>query len=625
MVSMRRCLGLVLGVGALAAVAAPAAVAANYCVGPVSPGYGCEGSSNGIQGALDAAAAHPGADMVLIGSARHTVGAGLLYSDHGQPDNGVTIKAGPFCDRSGCGAAVLVGGTPGGTMLGFAGGGGAEVRVEGLELEPGSGVTGLMVPPGGFASVRVAGADGSIGIRSEGTPAAPPFISASVTQPVGGALDIGIDAVGAATLEYPFITSDVGVRSSGSDGLVDIRLGSIHASTGVTGRQVRLTRAVLDLRNPSGSAVGLEAVCPDAGTPDAQITATNVTLVGNGGSGSTGARAVARGGDGEACNAAIRSNSSTISGFATSLEAQGESGSGTDPQDGVARFEMAYSNFDPAAIIQSGPSELETASAGGNVYGNPRFNPRADLGLSWDSPLIDHGDPAPLTDPPGIPQMIANGRRDIGAHEYQFFAPGLQLLANPRTAIPRGGTLRLSATTFDLDFDPVRVLWKFSDGEQREYVDNGQGSPGVTRRYPRLGTYVEEVVAIDPTGRSATERITVEVRRQRMLHLSILHPRLRPPHISTNSRPTRIRFKTSVPDLIYFRVERGVQRKRSRALRWVRTRHRFRARSQEGMNSQQFNGWIEGDVLRPGRYRLAGAPRGLRPLRARFRVLPARR
>ncbi len=627
MVSVRWWAGLVLVVGLALGAAAPAAPAATYCAGAV-PFYECAGGPRGMQEALDAAGSNPGPDRVLIAEGEHRLATDLVYSDHGRSENGVVIASGAVCDRSGCGSTSLSGGAPGGTLLSFTGGGGADVEVWSLTLRPAAGVTGLMLPPGGKASVSVTGEDGSIGVRAEGTPARPAIVQGGFIHPLGGLQDIAVDAVGAAFLDGPSITSDIAARSRGSDGLLDIRNSWIVASTGVTGRHARLTRTLLDLRQRPGAVLGLDAVCPDAGARDAEISARNVTLLGNGDPAGIGARAIARGGDGESCDAVVRLNSTIVHGVGTSLDAVGESGSGGDPREGVARFELAYSNFEPSTIRQSGPSQVETGSPGGNVLGDPQFNPRVDHHvLNWDSPLIDRGDPAELDDWEQFGFKAINGRRDIGLREYQFSTPTVNPLAEPyHHPIRRGGTALLRAGAIDSDADPLKVQWTFSDGEQLEYEADGQGSlRGVERRYPRLGSYVEEVTATDPTGRSATGRLVIDVVRQRMQHLSIAHRRLRPPSAPAYFRDTLIRFRTRVPDRVYFRIERGVRRRASRRLRWVRTRHRFRSESRLGMTTENFNGWIDGRRLRPGRYRLVGAPRGVRPLRARFRVLAVRR
>jgi hypothetical protein len=174
-----------------------------------------------------------------------------------------------------------------------------------------------------------------------------------------------------------------------------------------------------------------------------------------------------------------------------------------------------------------------------------------------------------------------------------------------------------------LDGDPLHVKWEFSDGTVSEYEEVGDiPIPYFTRRYPRPGSYVERVTATDPTGRTASAQTVVVVRRQRMLGLSIVPRRFRAPRRETRKTRTVIRFRTSIQDeTVHFRVERGVPGRGSHGIRWVKTRHRLRAVANVGVTKRPFNGWIAGRRLRPGRYRLVGAPRHVRPLRARFAIL----
>ena len=631
MLSMRLGAGLVLSAAASAGAVPAAADANTYCAGEVPSFYACTATSPTIQGALDAAGSNPGYDLVRIVDGRHVLTGGLVYSDHGQSDNEVWIGTGARCPKTGCPPLTLAGGASGETLLSFGGGGGANVVVEGLIFEPHAGVTALMLPPGGRTSVTVRGEDGSIGIRPEGTPERPAIISGVITQPIGGATDIAIDAAGAArTVSFGYITSDIAARSRMSEGWLDVHGVQIHARIGVTGQRARITRSLVDLRDGPGPSLGFEAVCPDAGAADAEISATNVTVLASGTPDTTGARAIARGGDGDACDATVRLNSTILYGFATSLDGVGENGSGADPRDGTARFEMAYSNFDPGAVSQSGPTHVETASPGGNVYGDPRFNPRAPAafglgpGLAWNSPLVDRGDPAPLEDSEPWPfQSFVNGRRDIGVREYLRDDPSVTIAADPWLAIRPGRTVRLGAGATDMDGEPLNVKWEFSDGTTSEYEEVGDiPIPSFMRRYPRPGSYVERVTATDPTGLRGSAETVVVVRRQRMLRLSIVPRRLRTPRVETGRSRSVIRFRTTILDeTVYFRVERGVLRRGSPGIRWVRTRHRFEAPNHARPGERPFNGWIDGRRLRPGRYRLVAAPRGVRPLRARFRIL----
>lgn len=628
---MRSVAVLVIAAGSLVGGGVQAAEAATYCAGgPVWSANGCAASTAGIQEALDAASARPGPDIVLIAGGTHRPATGLVYSDRGAADNGIVVDSGGRCERYGCETTTLAGGAPGETLLAFGGGGGAAVAVNRIGLEPGPGVTALSLPPGAEAHLQVNGEDGSVGVRAEGTPARPVLLGGGIYQPLGGATDIAIDAVGAVTVERAYIQSDVAARSGGSAGVLTIRDASMIASVGVTGRRAHLERGWLELRPRPGTVVGFEAVCPNAGAPDAEVSLENVTLRGAGEPGTAGARAIGRGGDGDSCRAAVRLNSSILHGVETSLEAVGDAGSGADPRDGVAAFDLDYSNYDDTAIRQAGPTAIDMSSPGGNVTGDPRFNP-VSAGvylLNWDSPLIDRGDPAPLEEWQNGWYATANGRRDIGFDEYQFEPPRLDLILYPPHAVRPGTDVSLAIFALDRDVDPLHVRVELADGEVREYSVRNQNILPIARRYMRPGTYVERATVTDPTGRSAAAEVAIEVRRQRMLRLSVTPRRFRAGRGPGIDDRAKIRFRTSVPGEVRFRVERRVRRARGRGFRWARTRHRFTLDAFPGTTIHPFNGWLltpDGRVgnrpLRPGLYRLVAAPRGVRPLRARFRII----
>jgi hypothetical protein len=627
MVSVRCGIGLALSAFVVAAAAAAPANAAVICTGtPLHVGLeGCDEVRQGLQETLDAAAERAGTDTVRIYGYSHDVPTGLVYSDRGQAGNAVVIEEGRDCYRYGCTPVTLEGGPPGGSMLSFAGGGGATVTVAELGFRPDSGVTALALPAGAEArGVWVDGRNGSMGIRASGTPERPVVIRSGLIGAVfGGAQDIAIDATGTTVVEDVSLGADIAARSRGG-GSLDIRGGEISGRTAVTGVDARLTGVLVNLRNVAGPAVGLEAACEGAGAADAELTATNVTLVGDGTPESTGLRAVARGGDGESCDAVARINSTILHGVGTALDAAGEAGSGAAPQDGVARVEAAYSNFSAASVQQSGPSEIETASPGRNLDADPGFNPRVifpEHALGWDSPLVDRGDPAEPEQWQRRWIRVRRGRRDIGADEYDFFRPSLYPRTDSYSTVRRGTTVRLSSGAFDQDYEPLQVRWMLSDGTESAYeMTNTIEEPALHRRYPRVGTYVERVSAVDPTGLSASAKLVIRVVRQRMKLLALSRERFRAGPRQGDNRGAEIYLRTAAPDTVHFRVERGVRGKRG--LRWVRTRLRFRLFTSPADDiPHRFNGWVGRHRLRPGRYRLVAAPVGVRPLRARFQII----
>jgi hypothetical protein len=605
---------------ALAGLAGPSgAGAATYCAGPETNPVagGCDVMAGGVREALDAAGSHAGDDIVLIPGGDYTFDTGLFYDDRGQPDNGVTIQGAPICERYGCRSTSIRGGTPGGALLSFGGGGGAVVRAYGFSLFPGAGVTGVVLPPGAEAGVVVYTEPAGTGVRVEGTAARPVKFAGSVFAPGG----VAVDAPGHGILEGIYLTGDVGARVR-DGGMLDLRGGEIHAGVGVTGTAARLTAVAMNFGEPepvSGPTVGFEAVCPDPAAPDAEIELTGVTLLGTGAPDSTGVRATAKGGDGDSCDARVRLNSTAIAGVATSLDARGDQGSGTDPRAGTGRIHAEYSAFDPARTASAGPAALETASPGGNVYEDPRFY-RDVVGfpyLFWNSPLIDRGDPGPMEPWQTQYTPVIHGRRDIGRYEYRFEPPGARIDVLPSTRTAPGREVELTGGGYDNDpGDRITWHWTFSDGSTS--IDRH-----VFRVYDELGTYEERFTVTDPTGQSTTASATITVVKQRLMGLTIdpaafraARGKPRPPAAGAT-----IGYALAVRGGVRFTVERRVRRRHGRSFRWVRLPGRIRRFAEAGHSSLDWGGRIGGRRLRPGRYRLVGHASAGPPRRARFRVL----
>ena len=618
MVSVRWWAGLVLVVGLAVGTAAPAADAATYCAGPGTNGYygSCDATMAGVREALEAASASPGSDLVLIPDGVYTFDSGLSYSDGGEATNGVSIQGAPRCTRYRCGYVVIRGGPPGGALLSLGGTGGANVFVGGLQLNPNPGATGLVLPPGSDANVLVTQEEGSNAVRMEGTAERPATFSGSVYSK-----GVAIDAPGHGILRGASLTGDVGALVRGG-GFLDIRGGEINAPLGVTGTHARVAGLALNLRDASsggGPPVGFEATCAGPDSADAEIALTNVTLLGSDAPNSTGARATARGGDGQSCDASVRLNSTAIHGVATALDARGEPGTGADPRDGIARVHARYSAFDPARTTSSGPSEFETSTPGGNVSGDPRFY--RDIVwfpyLYWDSPLIDRGDPA---DPEPWQQefiRVIHGRRDIGRYEYRFEPPSAGIGVTPDLRVAPHQVVRLTTGAVDNDpGDPVSVRWTLSDG-------SSSAERVVFREYDRLGSYEERLTLTDGAGLSSQASVTITVARQRVMGLTIEPGAFRPNRRRTGrSRPAAtIGYALALRGTARFRIEKAVRARARRASRWVRVPGSFKRHAEAGHSALPWRGWIRGRRLRPGRYRLVATASAGPPRRVRFRIL----
>jgi hypothetical protein len=637
---MRASAGLVLSVALWLAAGASPAAAATYCAHShpqTAVGGACRGPLTTIQGALDLASAHPGPDTVGLNSGYYSDSPNLTYSDRGQPDNAVTITAMPTCGRYGCDLVQVSGGAASGSLLSFAGGGGADVAVSGFYLVAEHGAVGLTLPPGGHAtSVSVGAADGGVAVRLEGSAARPATINGGSigARRLGDARGIGVDVTGHGVLEHVGLSGDIGaqVRPGGS---LDVFAGVLRSTVGVTGARARVVGTVVNQtyqgdRTAGDRAIAFEAACAGPDAPDAEISFTNATVIGGGRPDTTGVRAVGRGGDGSACDATARMSSTILSRVATPLDASGETGAGAAPEDGRARVEAAYSNFDAEAIVSSGPAELETSKPGRNMDTSSGFQegrlesstgPEALLdfvGLRVDSPMINRGDPAE-PEPWQRPWIrVAYGRRDIGAYEY-FFRPILGMHTVPATPIPPGRSVRIIASGLTFGSEPVAARWSLSDGTTSSGWE-------VFRTYPRPGAYKERVVATDPAGHTADNSLTIRVVPQRILSLRLTRPRFRPTKDGEGStrRGTAIDIDVAASDTVVFRVVRHGRRKDSRRGRWVRVRGSFEEQVEPQWAEPLFSGWVAGKRLKPGRYQLvataSAAPK--RPARARFTIIP---
>jgi hypothetical protein len=643
MLSMRPCAGLVLSAALWLGAGASEARADVYCAAPfenTSRSDGCAGVSTTLQTALDLAGAHPGPDTVGLNSGYYTQLSNLTYSDRGQPDNGVTLTAMPRCSKYGCELVQVTGGESSGSLLSFGGGGGAEVTLGGFYLFADHGAVSLTLPPGGYANwMSIAVAEGGVAVRMEGTAARPAVVSGgSVTASRrADSRGTGVDVTGHGVLENVWIHGDIGARVH-PGGSLDVFSGVLEAAVGVTGTSARVVGTVVNQtyqgeRTAGDGAVAFEAACAGPSSPDAELSVTNVTVIGGGRADTTGVRATGRGGDGSGCDATVRMSSTILSRVAVPLDARGEVGSGGAPQDGRAQVVAAYSNFDAEAVSSSGPAEVETSKPGRNLDVSSGFRearleestgPEAlfpFVELRRDSLMIDRGDPAPPEPWQERWIPVVNGRRDIGAFEYGRSLPRVYITTSAYYPVPprRLVTLEAVPSFFDAVEPPV-PHWTLSDGTTAL-------GRGVARRYARPGRYTERVVVTDSEGRTADNRVTVTVVRQRIRELSLSADPFRATR--RRDRPSRVRGTTIYVDLaalddVAFRVERGVRAKRTGKRVWRRLPGSFEAEIYPiGAWPISFSGWVGDRRLRPGSYRLVATAHGARrrPARVRFTII----
>jgi PKD repeat protein len=129
-----------------------------------------------------------------------------------------------------------------------------------------------------------------------------------------------------------------------------------------------------------------------------------------------------------------------------------------------------------------------------------------DYHQRYDSPLIDAGDPAPLTaldDLDGLPRPL--GRVDLGTYEYQRRSPLVSVSATPAGATT-GQDVTFVATASDPDpgDSPLAYSWSFDDG------GTATGA-SATHAFATAGPHTATVTVIDPTGQSTSAASTVTV------------------------------------------------------------------------------------------------------------------
>lgn len=484
------------------ALAAPSqAAASTYCVdepvceatpGTVTPGTG----SSGLKLALSTASSHKnagGPDVVEVGPGVYTEPEGFSYS--GEP---VEVLG------AGRGSTVLSSGSKDTAVLGLTSAG-STVSGMTLEMPEGEELTGLGLDGGTVEDVAIVGHGGptiSTGVElSEGV-----LRESSVELPGTGT---GVSfQTGRGEVTDSTISAYYGTQGSVAETLRRCRIGA--GGYGILGYYADITAedTLIDLRGHANSW-GVAVVGNANG--NAEATLRQLTIV-NGGGKSKGIEVGADGG----ASSAVRLEDSVIADVEHPIyEATESAGSKASLTASYSNYEAAHDEevtnggTKPAAPVEEhpvgGPPDFVAA-----VLGERGFS-EGDWRLSPISPLIDAGTPGALasgeseTDLAGDPRVV-DGRRDVGAYEYQRRAPIVSATVAPLT-VEVGRTVSFAGSASEPEpGDTVTALqWSFDDGAS---VPAGADA---SHAFSTVGMHAATLTATDVLGLTASAKVTVEV------------------------------------------------------------------------------------------------------------------
>jgi len=410
---MLKLLALPLAAAAALALAGPAS-ANTYCV--AAPG--CSGTpAPGVQGALDAAKKHAGADTVRVGPGTFTAGAqGFHYDDPAAVNAVAVVGAGPAK------TTLTTSSHDSTTVLRLAAGSlGQDLRTT--------------VPGGLFMhGLALLGATGR-NITVDGDASAGAVLTGAATlrgSQIGGNVAIDVYDGGSTVLNTVATGRAIGVRVFGTSTFTRLQRLRVNASDGgnqaaAIGVQVNCGRVALEdsvvyVRNANPLGIGVDA------TPSqcAQGTINGVelrqsTLLGAG----AGSRGVVAVSSDPTQASAVNVTNSIVRGFEHSLDREALGG-------------IAYMQTDASNYLSQG--NINTTQSGGvgtlletaHTTVDPKFvnEGAGSYQLAPGSPLIDGGNATGLApgesnvDKAGLPRIVdgnADGiaRRDVGAFEFK--------------------------------------------------------------------------------------------------------------------------------------------------------------------------------------------------------------
>lgn len=474
-VGLRSCLAAVAASCLLAAVGAPLAGAATYCVDPAT---GCGGGTLAtLTLALTAAHDNPGPDDVRLGP--------VLY-----------LADGPWSyeDLTGTNPVIIRGDESGNSQLSSAAGTTLTLENGNLHLvriRSPAGATGLHLRYG-----TVSDADFTIGTDGGGVNAAHATIERAFFRsdtPADPAL--AIDAGDNTTITDVTSFARTGVNAFGSH--VVIRRATLslwgHPGVGIRNHQsVEVSDSLIQLGDASDVGLGADCWTDFAGSSNA---VTNVTISG------PGAGTAFQTFSGLLCLPGLAVGSSLITGVGAAVACLGTE---------TSNVSISYSDVDLASPGAVDGACQPGVDAGHNFFVDPKLN--TDVPYKpvprFDSPLVDAGDPiAPGAEQPtdrlGLPRAV-NGRRDIGAFEYGRRPPDLSVESSAPTALP-GQRIQFTAETSDPDpGDAVNVDWVFDDGATKS-------GPTAEHAFSGEGPHTATAIATDSAGVSTRKTLTVVV------------------------------------------------------------------------------------------------------------------
>jgi hypothetical protein len=489
--------------GAVPASAGPAA-ADQFCVAPAG---GCSGGQQPtLQGALDAALAAPGRDLVQL-PAGVVQGPGKYESAN--PDNSLVLVG------TGRDATTITSSSA------------EQILTINQKQSLVSDLTiGQTDPHVAFQDLGfVAGTLERVGLVSTDTSGSMQILG-TARQIVGrGQANVLING----TLEDADFRGTL--LATGTADTV-VRRARVEGTSPVFGqnRSLVISSSLFVSTSPTGAIASFSP----SPVPNSQSTVllSNVTMIGPGSPTCTGLAVSGDNiypppNDNAVENATLAS--SIVQGCGTSIQRNGGGGNKT------ANLTVFDSDLDlaPGAVSQSGAGTLTAGPGDGNIDTDPPFLDLPTLAQAprFNSPLVDHGLTTSLSPEESTTDLLGNPRvvdgngdgtavRDIGAIEYQRHAPTASVSA-PDTAtagasIPFVG----SGTDADPGEEIVSYVWTFDEG-------GGSTGAATTHAFSTPGHHTATLTVTDSAGASARADAVVLVRGGAVSSIAVTPRRFR--------------------------------------------------------------------------------------------------